>query len=633
MELRQLRYFTAVAEESTFVGGARRLGVAQPALTRQIHALEHELDVELLERTPKGVRLTPAGDVALASARHILREVDDAAERARGSGRGVAGRCVLCAGARSLASGLIGRIVERVRTRFPLIELGITEKSFERQMRALQLEEADIGLGFPAPPEFPDLASRAIDYDVFEYVALATSHRLARRRRLSLADLTDETFVGYRSDVAGEYTRRVYAAFARAGFTPARVREYDHVFAVAAAVEAGQGWTLLHREGRSLAARGTKFIPLSDFKLLMPHALVWRHGERRPVVFTVMEQIRHLVEEERAARDGGEAPEDDSPPPDSATPPEADAVQPSAVLELRHLRYFCSVVEAGSFGRAAEQLGLTQPSLSRQVAALERAVAIPLLERVARGVSATPAGESFFRSAKRILDEVRMLAAEAQRARRGVIARCVVASVPSSTARELFAALLRECDRDLHDLELVLADVPTPSQPAALRAGNVDLGVCHASPLEAEEVRGIERSRLTNDLLNCALVSEASPLARRREIALRDLSDMPFIFPDRAFQPALYDEVFDLFDQLEFQPRVDATYEGLRTIWTLVAEGQGWALGFASQCDSPPAGTTAVPIKGFSMPWGLDLLTRADESRSLVLDVADRLRRLARTQS
>jgi DNA-binding transcriptional LysR family regulator len=540
---------------------------------------------------------------------------------------------VLCAGARSLASGLIGRIVERVRTRFPLIEIGITEKAFERQMRALQLEEADIGLGFPAPPEFPDLASRTIDYDAFEYVALAESHRLARRRRLSLADLADETFVGYRSDVAGEYTRRVYAAFARAGFTPAAVREYDHVFAVAAAVEAGQGWTLLHREGRSLAVRGTKVIPLTDFKLLMPHALVWRLDERRPVVFTVMEQIRHLVEGERGTREGREAREDEHPTPDSPTSSEFDGVQPSAVLELRHLRYFCSVVEAGSFGRAAEQLGLTQPSLSRQVAALERAVAVSLLDRVARGVSTTPAGESFFRSAKRIFDEVRMLAAEVQRARRGVIARCVVAGVPSPTARELLAALLRECDQDLHDVELVLADVPTPSQPAALRAGDVDLGVCHASPVDAEEERGIERSRLTDDSLSCALVPESSPLARRREVKLRDLSEIPFIFPDRAYQPALYDEVFDTFDQLEFQPRVDATYEGLRTIWTLVAEGQGWAMGFASQCDSPPAGTAAVRIKGFSIPSGLDLLTRTDEARSLVLDVADRLRRMARARS
>jgi DNA-binding transcriptional LysR family regulator len=149
--------------------------------------------------------------------------------------------------------------------------------------------------------------------------------------------------------------------------------------------------------------------------------------------------------------------------------------------------------------------------------------------------------------------------------------------------------------------------------------------------LSAVEEQGIDRSRLVSDSMNCALLPETSPLAHRSEIALRELAQVPFLFADRAFQPSLYDEVFDIFDQLSFRPRVDATYQGLRTVWALVAEGHGWALGFASQCDAPPIGTVAVPLKGFSMPWGLDLLTRAEESRSLVLDVADRLRHLARS--
>jgi DNA-binding transcriptional LysR family regulator len=631
MELRHLRYFVAVADEATFVAAARRLGVAQPALTRQIHALERELDAELLERTPKGVRLTPAGDVVLGSARHILHEVDEAADRARGAGRGTAGRGVICAGVRSLASGLIGRIIDRMRERFPDVELGVIEGAFERQMNALRLGEADIGIGLPVSPEFPDLTSRTIDHDVFDCAAISGSHRLARRRRLSLSDLAGETFIGYSSGVASELSRRISAEFARHGFRPAAVRDYDQVFAVSAAVEAGQGWTLLNEDGRSLAAPGMKIIPITDFALRLPHALVWRADERRPTIFTVIEEIASLVARERAVRDGRDPPTNGTAPTEPSTRDEQDGVPPSAVLEMRHLRYYCSVVDAGSFGRAAEQLGLTQPAVSRQVADLERVVAVPLLERAARGVSTTPAGESFSRSARRILEEVRALSAETQRARRGVAARCVVAGVPSPLARSLFSSLLREADAELPDLELVFEDLATPAQPPALRAGDIDLGVCHASPLSALEEQGIERSRLASDSLNCALLPETSPLARRREIALRELAELPFLFADRGFQPALYDEVFDIFDQLNFKPRVDATYQGLRTVWALVAEGHGWALGFASQCDAPPTGTVAVPLKGFSMPWGLDLLTRAEESRSLVLAVADRLRHLARS--
>ena len=141
MELRHLRYFVAVAEEATYAAAARRLAVAQPALTRQIHALEWELDVELLERGPKGVALTPAGEVALVSARHVLRQVDAAVERARGSSEGIVRSVRDLCGDRSLSSGLIGRIVERVRARYPAIEIGVIEGVASRQVRAVELGE------------------------------------------------------------------------------------------------------------------------------------------------------------------------------------------------------------------------------------------------------------------------------------------------------------------------------------------------------------------------------------------------------------------------------------------------------------------------------------------------------------
>ena len=625
MELRHLRYFVAVAEDTTLVAASRRLGVAQPALTRQIHAFERELDVELLARGPKGVTLTPAGEVALASARHVLREVDAAAEQARGSGAGTAGRCVVCAGARALASGLLGRLIERLRERFPAIDIGVTEGALDEQLRAVRLGEADVGIGLPVRSDDPDLVSETFDVDDFDAVIVADAHPIARHPHVPLAALANETFISYRSDVASEFTRRIATEFARVGFTPAAVREYDHIFAVAAAVEAGQGWTLLYREGAALAPRGTTIVPLEDFRVPLPHALVRRADERRPVVHTVIRVVRELAAEEEARA----LQQVDSPPPPLERPDDVEGPRPSSVLELRHLRYFCAVVEAGTFGRAAEQLGITQPALSRQVGDLERVVGVALLDRTARGVTSTPAGDAFARSARRILDEVHSLTAEVQRARRGVSALCRIATVPTPAARKLVTALLRECAQDLPDLELMFQESSTPIVPAELRAGHVDLGVVHSSPIGAAEERGIERRRLTFDLMNCALVAEGSPLARRRELALRDLADVPFLFADRSFQPALYDEIFDLFAQLGFRPRVDATYKGLRTVWTLVAEGHGWGMGFASQCDSPPSGTVAVPLSLFSIPWGLDLLVREDEARPLVQDVADRLQRLA----
>src|SRR5256885_14043867 len=86
MELRHLRYFVAVAEERSFVNAARRVRVAQPALSKQIHDLEGELGVALFHRLPRGVRLTRAGETFLVHARRTL----DSAERAVASARGAA---------------------------------------------------------------------------------------------------------------------------------------------------------------------------------------------------------------------------------------------------------------------------------------------------------------------------------------------------------------------------------------------------------------------------------------------------------------------------------------------------------------------------------------------------------------
>jgi DNA-binding transcriptional LysR family regulator len=630
VELRHLRYFVAVAEEATFVAAARRLGIAQPALTRQIQALERELEVGLLERTPKGTRLTPAGDVTHAMARHLLREVDAAVDRARGSGLGIVGRCVICAGVRALGSGLVGRIVERVRSRYPDVELGIIEGALDRQMQALLDGDADVGIGIPASPAYPGLLSETVDYDVFDSVVISERDPLARRPELQLADLAAETFIGYRSGVTGEFMRALRAEFARKHFTPAAVREYDDVFSVSTAVEAGQGWTLIHRDGAALVGRGVRVVPLSDLRLPLPHAITRRADERRPLVFNVMDVMRGLLQEERTRQDGREPSHASAAAAPVAPAAPTSAVAPSSTIELRHLRYFCAVVDAGSFGRAAEQLGLTQPALSRQMADLERVVAVPLLERAARGVTVTPAGESFVQSARRILEEVEALPAETQRARRGAIARCVVGSLPTALARQMVRTLVRDSAIEQPELQLTLEEVATPDQPEALRAGRIDLGVCHPSPLSIVEERGIDRSRLAVDEMNCALVACSTPLAARNSLSIHELEIVPFLFPDRNFQPELYDMLFGQFERLGFHPRVDDTYEGLRTIWQLVARGHGWAMGFASQCDDPPAGTASVPIDELSIPWGLDLLLREDESRSLILEIADRLRGIGR---
>ena|SRR5437879_3765480 len=88
MELRQLRYFVAVAEERHFGRAAKRLGVAQPALSRQMQRLEKEFGGALLVRTPQGTRPTRAGQTLLEEARRLVTSADAAADHVRATFRG-----------------------------------------------------------------------------------------------------------------------------------------------------------------------------------------------------------------------------------------------------------------------------------------------------------------------------------------------------------------------------------------------------------------------------------------------------------------------------------------------------------------------------------------------------------------
>ena len=140
----------------------------------------------------------------------------------------------------------------------------------------------------------------------------------------------------------------------------------------------------------------------------------------------------------------------------------------------------------------------------------------------------------------------------------------------------------------------------------------------------------IVRELLLPDAMNVALVSAHHPLASKREIALRELGDVPFLFMQRDFSPAFYDFILSAFERAQYTPVINAEYDGLPTVWTLAAQGMGWCLGSTSQIEYPPHGLVPVRIRDFDIPWGCELAYRRDEARPAVLEVIRELRDAAR---
>src|SRR5258705_4010177 len=154
MNLRQLHYFLAIADEGSFTRAAERLLVAQPSLSQQIKRLERELGGPLLERLPTGVRLTPAGKAFLPEARAAVTHAERAQRNAR-SALGLEAGELEVATVTSVAFGVLPPAFERWRQRYPGTTITLREYTHRRALDdAVRLGVGDIAVG-PRPPQWP----------------------------------------------------------------------------------------------------------------------------------------------------------------------------------------------------------------------------------------------------------------------------------------------------------------------------------------------------------------------------------------------------------------------------------------------------------------------------------------------
>src|SRR5579875_3121175 len=193
MELRQLRYFVAVAEELHFRRAAARLHVSQPPLSQQIAALERELGHRLLDRTRRRVALTAAGESFLRDARLMLAELDVAVSSARAIAAGQSGVLRVTFVGSALVS-TVPASVQRFRRARPGVEVGLRERSTVEGLRALRTGAVDVAL--VRPPIEPDeqLRTTAVLRER-TVAALPEHHPLAQLRRVPLRRLAGQPLV------------------------------------------------------------------------------------------------------------------------------------------------------------------------------------------------------------------------------------------------------------------------------------------------------------------------------------------------------------------------------------------------------------------------------------------------------
>jgi LysR family hydrogen peroxide-inducible transcriptional activator len=192
LKLKDLRYLVAVADTRHFGRAAERSFVSQPTLSAQLKKLEEYLGVQLIERSPKRVSLTVAGEEIVERARRILEASEEIVELAKGHRDPLAGRLKLAL-LPTIGPYLLPNVAGRLRKQLPRLELMLYEYQTDVMLEKLHSGEIDVGiLALPVPMD--GLESYELYREPFT-VALPANHRLASRASIKVSDLHDETLL------------------------------------------------------------------------------------------------------------------------------------------------------------------------------------------------------------------------------------------------------------------------------------------------------------------------------------------------------------------------------------------------------------------------------------------------------
>ena len=292
MELRHLRYFVAVAEEENIRRAAKRLHIVQPALSRQMHHLEEEMECALFDRLPRGIRLNAAGKAFLESAREILSRTDEAVTRARRVAQGEAGRLHIGFIENASWFGVFPKSIQQYRVRYPNVGLDLRPMFSTDQFEAIIDGRLDAGFcyTFEVPPEGCQALLLRMDK-----VVLAVPRRYGWKKRgeVRLEDLKAQAFVGLSRSLAPAYVDRIVSTTYAGGLSPNIVQEAIDERTLLSLVSAGIGIGFCNSAHEGRKPQLVDLVPVVDFDLKLPLCFVWNRSNSSAALSAFRSVVSH----------------------------------------------------------------------------------------------------------------------------------------------------------------------------------------------------------------------------------------------------------------------------------------------------------------------------------------------------
>ncbi|AJP56691.1 LysR family transcriptional regulator [Pandoraea vervacti] len=309
MDLRQFRYFVAVAEERHFGRAAQRLSMTQPPLSQQIRALEASLGAPLFVRTNRSVELTAVGRQLLPEVRRILADADALPALAQGLAHGEVG--TLSLGFVSTADyGILPPLLREFGERYPRVRLQLFEATSDVQVEALMDGRIDAGLFIPpVPARFANELSYLPIIREPLMLALPAARGDAMQTApgqrdavdvqpgaaVSLADFADEPLVIFPRRVAPAFYDIIMGCYGALGLTPRVGQEAIQMQTIVSLVSAGMGVALVPQSLCHLRRTGVTYRALRETSALIETGLLWRTAEVTPVLEGFLETARGVA--------------------------------------------------------------------------------------------------------------------------------------------------------------------------------------------------------------------------------------------------------------------------------------------------------------------------------------------------
>jgi DNA-binding transcriptional LysR family regulator len=287
MELRHLRYFTAVVECKGFREASRRLHITQPSISEAVSDLESELGLKLFLRTHRNARLTPEGEIFYADAVRILQQAETAILTASRAAQGKVGR---------LSIGFIGSatlsflpdLIRRYKLEYPNVKLALHDLYPVELEKACDRGEIDIAITRTLSPEHSkNRQSRVLLRDPL--IAVLPQSRRLKSKKIRLADLANERFILFHRQGAPVVFDTIVGACRAQGFSPRVENELNSMQTILSLVEAEEGVAIVPASASCLRSNGVQFVRLVPDNLYLDLIAAWPLGEHSVALSTFLD--------------------------------------------------------------------------------------------------------------------------------------------------------------------------------------------------------------------------------------------------------------------------------------------------------------------------------------------------------